>query len=125
MKAALIIIVCTCLLAGKLSAQKKCNADYYRSNEAIEAATKKYIAEHASEASRGEESVIRIPVVVHILYHVASEKITDALVYSQIEALNKCYRHRNADSVNTPSYFKSLSADCGIEFQLAISDPKR
>ena len=43
----------------------------------------------------------------------------------QIAALNTCFRHRNADSTHTPSYFKSLAADCGIEFQLAISDPRR
>jgi len=108
-----------------LSAQKKCSSEYYHSNPTIEAATQKYIAQHANEASRGEESVIRIPVVVHILYHLPSEKIPDALVYSQIEALNKCFRRRNEDTTHTPSYFKPFAADCGIEFQLAISDPKR
>ncbi len=70
-------------------------------------------------------TLITIPVVVHILYHLPSQKISDALVQSQIDVLNRSFRHLNADSVNTPSYFRSLAADCGIEFKLAISDPKK
>lgn len=75
--------------------------------------------------SRLEGTVIKIPVVVHNLYHNPSEKISDAQVNSQLAALNACYRRRNADTVNTPSYFKALGADCEIEFQLATSDPRR
>jgi hypothetical protein len=74
--------------------------------------------------SRIEGNVIKIPVVVHILYHSPSEKISDARVQSQIDVLNKCFRHLNADSVKTPAVFKSLAADCEIEFQLARSDSR-
>ncbi|MBS1760688.1 MAG: T9SS type A sorting domain-containing protein [Bacteroidetes bacterium] len=74
--------------------------------------------------SRGEETVIKIPVVVHILYHTQDEKISDAQVQNQIDILNACFRRRNADSVNTPLRFKSVAADCGIEFQLATSDSR-
>ena len=31
----------------------------------------------------------------------------------------------DADTTNTPAYFRTLAADCEIEFQLAISDPRR
>jgi hypothetical protein len=92
---------------------------------AIEAFTKQHISTAANNISnRMEGNVIKIPVVVHILYHSPSEKISDALVQSQIEALNRCFRHRNADSIKTPSYFKSLAADVEIEFQLATSDSR-
>ncbi len=74
--------------------------------------------------NRIEGNVIKIPVVVHILYHSPAEKISDARVQSQIEVLNKCFRRQNADSVKTPSYFKPLAADVEIEFQLAISDSR-
>lgn len=76
-------------------------------------------------ASRGQETVIKIPVVVHILYHSSEERISDADVISQIEALNKCFRRQNADSVNTPDRFRHLAADTKIEFQLATSDMRR
>ena len=72
-------------------------------------------------------NVIIIPVVVHILYHSPAENtvLTDEYVAKQIEILNKCFRRLNADTASTPSYFKSLAADCEIEFRLAISDPRR
>lgn len=72
-----------------------------------------------------ELPIIRIPVVVHILYHQPSENISDSLIHQQIEILNKCFRHQNADSVNTPAVFAGLAADTRIEFQLAISNPRR
>jgi hypothetical protein len=87
----------------------------------IEEFTKQQIASTA----RTEGTVIKIPVVVHILYHYPSEKISDELVQSQIDVLNKCFRRRNADTVKTPASFKPLAADVEIEFQLAISDPQR
>src|SRR5690606_2961207 len=69
--------------------------------------------------------VYKIPVVVHILYNKPEENISDERVYSQIKVLNECFRRMNADTANTPEPFKSIAADCGIEFQLAISDPQR
>ncbi|MGH2552498.1 MAG: M43 family zinc metalloprotease [Chitinophagaceae bacterium] len=74
--------------------------------------------------NRVNGNIIKIPVVVHILYHTPSEKISDARVQSQLEALNKCFRRQHADTVKTPSYFKPLAADVEIEFQLATSDSR-
>src|SRR5690606_10007202 len=73
--------------------------------------------------NRIESSVIKIPVVVHILYHNPSEKVNDAAVAAQLEILNKCFRRLNVDAANTPERFKPVAADCEIEFQLATSDP--
>src|ERR1044071_8665618 len=46
------------------------------------------------------QPVIVIPVVVHILYNNAGQNISDAQVYSQIEALNKDFRKLNDDTAN-------------------------
>lgn len=70
-----------------------------------------------------DTAVIRIPVVVHVLYNNAQQNISDAQIKSGIEALNRDFRRRNADSVNTPSPFKNVAADVQIEFYLAASDP--
>ncbi len=70
-------------------------------------------------------SVITIPVVVHILYNKSQENISDEKVFNQIKILNESFRRLQADTANTPEWFKSIAADCGIEFQLAISDPQR
>jgi hypothetical protein len=69
------------------------------------------------------EFIIRIPIVVHVLYNEASQNISDAQINSQIEALNRDFRRKNPDTVNTPAAFKSLAADVQIEFALATADP--
>jgi len=73
--------------------------------------------------SKTEDEVIRIPVVVHVLYKTNIQNISDAQVYSQIEALNRDYNKLNADTVNVPSIYKNLVAKVGIEFCMAQQDP--
>ena len=78
-----------------------------------------------SENAKGATApVIKIPVVVHVLYNNASQNISDALIKSQIEALNRDFRRQNADSVKTPARFQAVAADIEIEFYLATVDPK-
>lgn len=135
MKAAFIIIFCILTYTPRLGAQKNCTAHSYqqqRINENSSLAEKVSIIESFvrqqtanNVLGRIEELTIRIPVVIHNLYHHPSEKLTDAQVNSQIAALNACFRRRNADTTRTPAYFRPLAADCNIEFYLAISDPKR
>ncbi len=67
--------------------------------------------------------VIVIPVVVHVLYHAASENISDEQVLSQLRVLNNDYRRLNADTLNTPLPFKNVAADARIVFCLAKVDP--
>ena len=74
--------------------------------------------------SKATETVIRIPVVVHVLYHTAAQNISDEQVKSQIAALNRDFRRQNMDTANTPERFKSVAADVAIEFVLATADPK-
>lgn len=135
MKAGILITLFAFALNSQLSAQQRCSSAAYQQEElknnpslserinAIETFAQQQ-AENRT-ANRTEGIVIKIPVVVHILYHTQTEKISDAQVASQIEALNKYFRRRNADTMNTPAYFRALAADCEIEFQLAISDPRK
>jgi hypothetical protein len=68
-------------------------------------------------------SVIKIPVVVHVLYNTAEQKIAEEQVRSQIDVLNRDFRKLNSVTASIPDYFKSLAADCFIEFHLATNDP--
>lgn len=127
------------ILSGQVMAQRACNTSEYQQQElindpafaarldAIEAFIQKQKgkAQSANTVARLQHGVIKIPVVVHILYHQPGENISDQRVNSQIEMLSRCFRRQNADTANTPASFKALSADCEIEFQLAISDPRR
>jgi len=126
------------LIINQLSAQRKCATFFYQQNELknnsslvektndIEAFTHKLNTAGENSILRiTQGNIIKIPVVVHILYHQPGENISDEQVNNQIQALNRDYRRMGADTVNTPAVFKPLAADCEIEFQLAISDPQR
>jgi len=137
MQARSIILFVTILLANSLLAQEKCVSAVYQQEEirnnssigerqqAIEEFTSQYKPVQNRVAGRVEDNIIKIPVVVHVLYHFAGEKISEEQVAAQIAALNKYFRRRNSDTMNTPAYFRQLAADVEIEFQLAISDPRR
>lgn len=74
---------------------------------------------------RIENGIIKIPVVIHNLYHKPDQKVTDEQVAAQLDLLNKAFRRQNADTVKIPDVFKPVAADCEIEFHLATSDPMR
>ena len=82
----------------------------------------KWIKTHQSYLNSGK-IVITIPVVVHVVYNIASQNISDAQVNSQIDVLNQDYRNLNADGSNAPAMFQSRRADCEVEFCLATVDP--
>ena len=78
----------------------------------------------AKETGQDAPNVITIPVVIHVLYKNASQNISDEQITSQLDALNRDYRRRNADTASTPLRFKSIAADVQIQFALATADPK-
>jgi len=69
-------------------------------------------------------SVIRIPVVIHVIYNNADQNISDQQVLSQIEVLNKEFRLKHADTSLIPTVFRSLAADCMLEFVVASVNPQ-
>jgi hypothetical protein len=72
-------------------------------------------------------SIIIIPVVVHVLHFGEAvgvgNNISDAQVQSQITVLNDDFRRNNWDAVNTPAAFAGVAADARIEFRLTCVDP--
>ncbi len=69
-------------------------------------------------------TVIRIPVVVHVLFRTAAENIDQAQIDSQIAALNRDYRLLNADRSGIPGPFSVFATDTLVEFALAVRDPQ-
>ncbi|HEX5001644.1 MAG TPA: M43 family zinc metalloprotease [Bacteroidia bacterium] len=89
-----------------------------------EAYVPQYMAAHQPGANHRSASVVRIiPVVFHVIHEGGAENISMAQIQDQIDILNQDYRRQNADTVNTPSVFQSLSGDSEIEFRLATKDP--
>lgn len=75
------------------------------------------------QASKTTTTSITIPVVVHVVYNTTAQNISVAQIQSQIDAVNEDYGRTNADTVNTPGVWKSISANTGIQFCLAQRDP--
>ena len=137
MKARTLLFSLLLMIYGGLLAQQRCDAYPYLQQQmaadpslrlkldAIETFTRNH-SNPANYTSRNETNqIIRIPVVVHILYHTADENISDAKVQSQLDILNKCFRRLNPDTTHTPDYFRKYAADCDFEFVLATSDPRK
>src|SRR5665213_654862 len=86
-----------------------------------EQATEAYIAAHQNSMST--QSVITVPVVVHVLWHTAAQNIADQQVQSQITVLNQDHSRTNTDAGNTPAAFLPVAANTTIQFCLAQRDP--
>lgn len=72
-------------------------------------------------AERRDDSTLVVQVVFHILYDPADpyQYITDDLIHSQLEALNRDFNRRNADTVNTRDIFLDRTGRANIKFVLA------
>jgi len=119
--------------------QQQCNSAQYQQEmirhypglsskiASIETFTRNLLLRKASKkdtsSTTKEPELIRIPVVVHVIYHSSSENISDAQIQSQIDVLNQDYQRLNADTVKTPSFFRASAANCGFQFGLAKIDP--
>ena len=136
MKKYLFLLFCLLLFGSTLKSQHQINrcATHERiverlkehpedivNREAIERFTENWIS-HQS-ANKKSSGTITIPVVIHVVYKTSAENISDAQIQSQLDVLNKDYRRLNTDTTLTPQPFKSLAADCEIEFCLATQDP--
>ena len=85
-------------------------------------------AANARTTSTLPDTVVTIPVVVHIIHNNADESIgganiPDAQIQSQIDVLNKDYRRLNADTANAPASVNAVGADVKFQFCLAQTDP--
>ncbi len=74
---------------------------------------------------RSNDTVYTVQVVFHVLYNPNDpyQNVSDSLIYSQLEALNRDFNMRNEDTVDTRPIFKDLAANARIEFVMAKRRP--
>ena len=83
-----------------------------------------WMEKHGNSVYRlGGNDTIVIPVVVHVVYKTAAQNISDEKIFEQIRILNEDYARLNADTVDTPSPFKSKAGGMKLKFCLAQRDP--
>ena len=85
---------------------------------------KEYLSGTMGGVHGASMSIIRIPVVIHVIYNNADQNISDEQVLSQIAVLNKEFRLKHADTSFIPAAFRSLAADCMLEFVMAGVNPQ-
>ncbi|MDX5418809.1 MAG: T9SS type A sorting domain-containing protein [Hymenobacteraceae bacterium] len=113
----------SCATDSYLEVMKQQDPGFERRNklalEAVQQAMRKQ-----PEGQPLRQATVTVPVVFHVVYNKQSENIRDEQILSQLAVLNEDFRRMNADTINTPEYFRSLAADTQIEFCLAIVDPQ-
>ncbi len=92
-------------------------------NQVIKNAQNYSLGHDKRDGSRANDTIYRIPVVVHIVYTNAAQNLHDSVVHSQLKVLNDAFRRTGADTANTREVFKPFAGDAGIEFFLADLDP--
>lgn len=79
--------------------------------------------EEQARSLGGDDEIIIIPVVFHIIHDGGDENISDEQVYSAMEVLNRDMRMLNSDVNQVVAEFADITADSHIEFRLAKRDP--
>ena len=108
-----------CGSMGYLNNQIQSDPNIVQRRQNIETQTQAY----QSSLNKASGIIVTIPVVVHVVYNTSTQNISQAQIQSQIDILNADFRKLNSDTANVPTLFKSIAADCKIEFVLAKRDP--
>ena len=111
----------TCGTMSHDSILQQSDVHYSAHRQEIERFMQDYVSTHPQP--QAQRSVITIPVVVHVVYSDSAGDISTAQIQSQIDRMNLDYHKLNADTASVPTVWKSLIADCNIQFCLAQRDP--
>lgn len=86
---------------------------------------KKAIETAIQNAERTNDSIYTVRVVFHILYNPNDiyQNVSDELIQSQLDALNRDFNMQNADTADTRLIFKDLAGNAKIKFVLAKNRP--
>jgi hypothetical protein len=130
-----LLLLATICVAFFAQAQRKCasfehlqqqlarNPQMAQQIENIERFTQAKAQQNAASNTMRGTPVYNIPVVVHVLWNTTAQNISDAQIQSQIDVLNKDYQLLNADTSLVPTAFKSVVADCRVQFCMAQRTP--
>ncbi len=111
-----------CFTTEKFKADILKNPEYEKNLSDLEDFTTQY-KNNALVQHTGTRQIYVIPVVFHILHQYGPENISDAQVIDAVNIMTRDFRKLNDDTVDIIPAFKSIAADCEIEFRLATLDP--
>ncbi|MBK7343786.1 MAG: T9SS type A sorting domain-containing protein [Saprospiraceae bacterium] len=70
----------------------------------------------------GPRTTLTIPVVVHVVWNLPEENLTDELIEAQIQVLNDDFNRMNADTGNLRSMFEWVAGSADIKFELVATE---
>ena len=114
----------TCATEAYVAVQQAQDPGLKARQQALQQDVQQALAQQGRGQALQADVVVTVPVVFHVVYNDAAENIPDAALLSQLEVLNADFRRLNADTLNTPDYFRSFAADTKIQFCLASVDPE-
>lgn len=100
------------------------NASVKQNYALAEQNARKWLQNNSNQFLNKHNTIIKIPVVVHVVYKNTAQNVADSMIFSQIDVLNECFRKQNSNYNTTRPVFDSLGADIEIEFCLANTDPQ-
>jgi len=114
-------------IVANISGQRFCGTDEkmkdFFSNNPDALAKKQDLRNYLTSKNnvgKNVQTVVTIPVVVHVLYKNAAQNISDAQIASQLAVLNADFRKLNSDyNTIVPAAFKPFGADMELVFCLA------
>ncbi|MBK6610879.1 MAG: T9SS type A sorting domain-containing protein [Sphingobacteriales bacterium] len=96
------------------------NKDYHK---AVNATFEKAKAKAALNTAKDDKTYY-VPVVVHVIHQTDEQKLSEEVIKSQIDVLNRDYSRQNADTALTRDVFKPVAANPNIQFYLTKIDPQ-
>ena len=76
------------------------------------------------KANSRSKQVFTVPVVVHVVYNTGVQNISDELIHSQIDVLNKDFQRLNSDAGDARALFQEVAGNAEIQFVLADTNPE-
>ncbi len=126
------LLLSASILMANVYAQRGCATsmkmkEFFAQNpEALakKADLRNYLTTKNTTVGKNGQTVVTIPVVVHVLYKNQTQNITDEQIASQIAVLNNDFRKMNADFNSVvPDAFKPFAADMELAFCMATKTP--
>ena len=126
-----LLVVLLLLISFNCISQQRCHTTEYEENLKNQYSQYKEERKKVNKETNhwiknnynNENSIVTIPVVVHVVWNTTQENISDQQIFSQIDVLNADFRRTNIDAIMTPTVWTSIAADTEIEFCLATLDP--
>lgn len=127
-----VLIVASVLSLNAFAQQRSCGTthkmnEFFASHPEAKAnreSLKNFLVNNDYTASKQANTVITIPVVVHVLYSSTAMNVSDTQIASQLKVLNDDFRKLNTDyNTVVPAAFKPFAADLELAFCLATKKP--